>query len=215
MTNHKNSSLTKQEQFMLAHKAHHHQVSLCRFFIFFSFLFLWEWSARRGWIDAFFFSSPSRVVRCFREQLLGNRLLLHIGVTLYETLFSFLFVLFFSLISATLLWFVRKAFGNHGALSGYFKQPAQIRTGASFYCLAGHRNHNHYCRRYVCCPVWFHYQYLYRISAGGCRKADSDSDPWRAEAGCLLQGCLTRQRSHPPKHRKSQYRSGAGRRYHR
>lgn len=104
MTNHKNSSLTKQEQFMLAHKAHHHQVSLCRFFIFFSFLFLWEWSARRGWIDAFFFSSPSRVVRCFREQLLGNRLLLHIGVTLYETLFSFLFVLFFSLISATLLW---------------------------------------------------------------------------------------------------------------
>ena len=104
MTNHKNSSLTKQEQFMLAHKAHHHQVSLCRFFIFFSFLFLWEWSARRGWIDAFFFSSPSRVVRCFREQLLENRLLLHIGVTLYETLFSFLFVLFFSLISATLLW---------------------------------------------------------------------------------------------------------------
>ena len=104
MTNHKNSFLTKQEQFMLAHKAHHHQVSLCRFFIFFSFLFLWEWSARRGWIDAFFFSSPSRVVRCFREQLLENRLLLHIGVTLYETLFSFLFVLFFSLISATLLW---------------------------------------------------------------------------------------------------------------
>lgn len=76
--------------------------------IFVFFLILWEISADRKWIDSFFFSSPSRVLRCFAEQLKGNSLLSHIGVTLFETLFSFLLVLLFSLLVSTLLWYSRK-----------------------------------------------------------------------------------------------------------
>ena len=172
MTNHKNSSLTKQEQFMLAHKAHHHQVSLCRFFIFFSFLFLWEWSARRGWIDAFFLFFPQPGCPLLSGTASGKQAFAPYRSYPLRNPVQLPFRPVFQLNQCHASLVLRKAFGNHGALSGYFKQPAQIRTGASFYCLAGHRNHNHYCRRYVCCPVWFYYQYLYRISAGGCRKAD-------------------------------------------
>lgn len=96
--------LTKQEQFVKNHKRHHHQVSVMRTFIFLVFLVLWEVSASVGWIDSFFFSSPSGVILCFLDQLKTNSLLMHIGVTLYETIISFLLVIFFSLITATLLW---------------------------------------------------------------------------------------------------------------
>lgn len=75
-----------------------------RTLIFLLFLALWEISAALGWIDSFFFSSPSRVVRCFLVQLQTNSLLLHIGVTLYETIVSFLLVILLSLLTATLLW---------------------------------------------------------------------------------------------------------------
>ena len=87
------AELTRQEQFVRQHRRHHHEISTWRTIIFVLFLILWEISADRKWIDSFFFSSPSRVIRCFVEQLKSNSLLSHIGVTLFETLFSFLLVL--------------------------------------------------------------------------------------------------------------------------
>ena len=104
----KKNDLTKQEEFVRNHKRHHHEIASWRFFIFIAFLALWEISARAGWIDSFFFASPSRVVRCFVTQLQNNSLLSHIGVTLYETLLSFLLVLILSLVVATLLWYSEK-----------------------------------------------------------------------------------------------------------
>lgn len=100
--------LTKQEEFIRAHKRHHHQVSSWRFVLFALFLALWEISASLGWIDSFFFSSPSRVVVCLVKQFRGNHLLTHIGVTLFETLVSFLLVILISLLASTLLWYSRK-----------------------------------------------------------------------------------------------------------
>ena len=100
--------LTRQEQFVRQHRRHHHEISSWRTILFVFFLILWEFSAYRKWIDSFFFSSPSRVARCFVEQLKNNALLSHIGITLFETLFSFLLVLLFSLLVSTLLWYSRK-----------------------------------------------------------------------------------------------------------
>lgn len=100
--------LTKQEEFMRAHRRHHHQVSSWRLFIFLFFLGIWEISADLGWIDAFFFSSPSRVIQCFAKQISTNHMLSHIGVTLFETIASFLLVIIISLLAATLLWHSRK-----------------------------------------------------------------------------------------------------------
>lgn len=103
-----NRELTKQEEFVREHRRHHHQISSWRFIIFALFLVLWELSAGLGWIDSFFFSSPSRVVLCLIEQFRSNNMLTHIGITLFETLVSFLLVILVSLLVATLLWYSRK-----------------------------------------------------------------------------------------------------------
>lgn len=100
----KASELTKQEEFVRNHRRHHHEIASWRTVIFALFLILWEVSANMKWIDSFFFASPSRVVRCFVEQMKHNSMLSHIGVTLFETILSFLLVLLFSLLVATLLW---------------------------------------------------------------------------------------------------------------
>lgn len=103
-----NKELTKQEEFVREHRRHHHQISSWRFIIFALFLVLWELSAGLGWIDSFFFASPSRVVLCLIEQFRSNNMLTHIGITLFETLVSFLLVILISLLAATLLWYSRK-----------------------------------------------------------------------------------------------------------
>ncbi|MCM1025143.1 MAG: ABC transporter permease [Roseburia sp.] len=103
-----NKELTRQEEFVRAHRRHHHQVASWRFLLFALFLALWEISASLGWIDSFFFASPSRVIVCLVKQFHGNHLLTHIGVTLFETLISFLLVILISLLAATLLWYSRK-----------------------------------------------------------------------------------------------------------
>lgn len=100
--------LTRQEEFIRKHRRHHHEIASWRTIIFVLFLALWEISANRKWIDSFFFSSPSRVARCFVEQIRDNSMLAHIGVTLFETLFSFLLVIALSLLVSTLLWHSRK-----------------------------------------------------------------------------------------------------------
>lgn len=61
-------------------------------------------SARLGLIDAFIFSSPSRTVRCFLRMMQDKSILIHTGVTLYETLISFTLVILCGLIGAVLLW---------------------------------------------------------------------------------------------------------------
>lgn len=108
MNTKKNKELTKQEEFVREHRRHHHQISSWRFIIFVLFLAVWELSADLGWIDSFFFSSPSRIVRCLTEQFRGNNMLTHICITLFETLVSFLLVILVSLLAATLLWQSRK-----------------------------------------------------------------------------------------------------------
>ena len=94
----------KQEEYIRKHRKKHHLITCWRITIFVSFLTLWEVSANRGWIDSFFFSSPSRVFSCFVDMLTDGSLFLHLGVTLWETLFSFLLVFIFSITVATLLW---------------------------------------------------------------------------------------------------------------
>lgn len=102
------AELTKQEEFIRKHRRHHHEIASWRTIIFVLFLALWEISADQKWIDSFFFSSPSRVLRCFADQIMHNSMLSHIGVTLLETLLSFLLVIVFSLLVSTLLWHSKK-----------------------------------------------------------------------------------------------------------
>lgn len=104
----KNAELTKQEEFVKKHRRHHHEIASWRTVLFVLFLVIWEISSDLKWIDSFFFSSPKLVAQCFVDQLQHNSMLSHIGITLFETLFSFLLVLLFSLLVSTLLWYSAK-----------------------------------------------------------------------------------------------------------
>lgn len=91
--------------FIKNHKKHHYFITLLRIYIFAGFLILWEVSANLQWIDAFFFSSPSRVILCIWEMIQEKNLFLHIGITLFETLLSFFLVLLTGIVMAALLWY--------------------------------------------------------------------------------------------------------------
>lgn len=103
-----NSELTKQEQFLQNHRQKKQQISSCRFLILVFFLVIWEICSGTGIIDSFFFSSPSRVVGCFVTLWKEQSLLMHIGITLFETLVSFLLVFLISIVAATALWYSEK-----------------------------------------------------------------------------------------------------------
>ncbi len=72
--------------------------------IFVLFLLIWEASTRLHLIDAFIFSSPSRVLKTFVSMISDGTIFLHMGSTLAETLISFFLVFFFSLLIAVILW---------------------------------------------------------------------------------------------------------------
>ena len=89
-------------------KRHRIIVTVSRFLLLAVFLFLWEWCARTGLIDSFIFSSPSKIALCFWGMVLDKSIFLHIGVTLYETIVSFLLVIAISILVAVALWFSSK-----------------------------------------------------------------------------------------------------------
>lgn len=67
------------------------------------FIAIWEIFANIGIIDSFIASSPSRIVKTFMN-LTKNDLLMHIGVTCFETIIGFLTGAILGVIIAIILW---------------------------------------------------------------------------------------------------------------
>lgn len=95
----------RQKAFLRAHHRHHHQITIGRLVLLILFLGLWESASRLSWIDSFFFSSPSGIVRYLWQMLADRSFFTHTGVTLFETIASFFLVTALSLFAATLLWY--------------------------------------------------------------------------------------------------------------
>ena len=115
-----NMTTDVQEQYLRKHKNHHRQVAFLRIFLLGIFLILWEISADAYWIDSFFFSSPRRVVLCLIQLWTERSLPMHIGITLLETILSFLLVFFVSLLLSTLFRFSLTAVGDLKHLIWYY-----------------------------------------------------------------------------------------------
>ncbi|XCP83561.1 ABC transporter permease [Roseburia hominis] len=94
-----------QIRYLNRRRRHKRIVRVSRVGILLGFLFLWEFTANVGIIDSFIFSSPSRIALCFWGMVLDRSIFLHVGITLYETIISFVLVILFSLLAAILLWF--------------------------------------------------------------------------------------------------------------
>lgn len=103
-----NDFSTAQSRYLQKKKFHRCFVRFFRAAILITFLVLWELTSKYGMIDSFIFSSPSKIASCFREMVLDKSIFLHIGITLYETIASFLLVILVSLFAAVLLWFSEK-----------------------------------------------------------------------------------------------------------
>lgn len=97
-----------QQHYLNQQKRHKRIVRVSRILILLSFLFIWEFTANVGIIDSFIFSSPSKIALCFWGMVLDKSIFLHIGVTLYETIVSFLLVIAISILMAVALWFSPK-----------------------------------------------------------------------------------------------------------
>lgn len=93
-----------QQHYLSLQKRHKRIVSISRVLILFSFLFIWEFTANTGIIDSFIFSSPSKIALCFWSMVLDKSIFLHVGVTLYETIVSFVLVIAISILMAVALW---------------------------------------------------------------------------------------------------------------
>lgn len=93
-----------QKKYLNSVLRHQRFVRIMRMVLLCGFLGIWEIAATRGWIDAFIFSSPMRILRTFFEMAKDGSILEHIGVTLMETLVSFLLVVLAGLIASVLLW---------------------------------------------------------------------------------------------------------------
>lgn len=94
-----------QQLYIRKHRRHHRFVTIMRFLVLFLFLILWETAARFSLIDTFFFSSPSMVAACFVRMVKDGSFFSNTGITLLETLASFLLVTVISLLAATILWY--------------------------------------------------------------------------------------------------------------
>ncbi len=93
-----------QEQYLKAVRRTRHKICFWRILICAAFIIQWELCARYHIIDSFIFSSPSKLVLCLKDMLLHQKLVSHIGITIFETLVSFLLVTAVSIVSAILLW---------------------------------------------------------------------------------------------------------------
>ena len=93
-----------QKQYLLRVKREKNLIRVSRTLLFQGFLILWEISARLGWIDSFIFSSPSEIWLTFLRMLKDQSLFTHIGITLAETLVSFVFTVLLGIGTAVLLW---------------------------------------------------------------------------------------------------------------
>ena len=103
-----NKTSTGQDLFLRSLKRRRLFVLIARILILVLFLLLWEVCANTGIIGSFIFSSPSRICACFWDMVLDRSIFLHIWVTLYETIASFLLVTLVSILTAVLLWCSRR-----------------------------------------------------------------------------------------------------------
>ena len=101
----KDSTISNEQRtFIKEHINRFRFVRVVQIGVFLILIFLWELCTQLGIMDAFIFSSPSRIVTTFIDLSRDGSIFTHLGVTLAETFISFGFITIFGLLLAILLW---------------------------------------------------------------------------------------------------------------
>lgn len=93
-----------RKEYLVKRKRNAVTVIFFRAFVLIATVLLWELFARTGIIDAFVFSSPTRVAKTLVDLYVDGELLVHCGTTLFETLSGFILATFFGCAFSVLLW---------------------------------------------------------------------------------------------------------------
>lgn len=93
-----------QTAYVTALKIREQRIILIRILLLVVLIAAWEIGARSGALNAFVFSSPWRMTKTFWNMAADGTLFLHIGITLGETLLSFLITMLIGVVIAVLLW---------------------------------------------------------------------------------------------------------------
>ncbi len=80
------------------------KINALRIAIVVVFLAAWEVAAHFGVVDSFIFSSPSRILKCFKTSVQNGAVFKHSAVTLGETFLSFAIITVAGVSAALLLW---------------------------------------------------------------------------------------------------------------
>ena len=99
----KKNNLDERKQYLRKNTITKVSIIVTQITILITFIVLWEVLANKGIIDSFITSQPSRMLKTFMN-LSENDLLLHLGVTCYETIVGFLSGTALGIIIAIILW---------------------------------------------------------------------------------------------------------------
>ena len=102
-------SNTSREEFLAKKKRQKQFITSMRLFILIFILGGWEIAARCHLIDDFIFSSPTRILKVMVQMAADRSLFYHIGITIGETLISFILVLILGTFISMLLWWCHSA----------------------------------------------------------------------------------------------------------
>ena len=86
-----------QKQYLHSLQRRKYWILAAQVLLLLAILAAWEISVEKGYLNGFIFSSPRRVVLCFYTMLKDQSLFFHIGITLAETIASFLLVMILTL----------------------------------------------------------------------------------------------------------------------
>lgn len=105
----KNKNLSpKYKKFLKGIKVDKTTTLIYQLLVLIGFIALWEILVATNVLDAFFFSSPSRIVKTIVELFATGNLLNHMWITLYETLLGFVIATALGTLIAILLWWSEK-----------------------------------------------------------------------------------------------------------
>ncbi|MFC4321648.1 ABC transporter permease [Litchfieldia salsa] len=99
----KNIDLLHQE-YIAEQKKEKRVVRLYQLLIFIVFFSGWEITSQKQWIDPLIFSSPTKIWNLFVTKLNDGSLLLHLNITLFETVLGFILGTLLGTILAAMLW---------------------------------------------------------------------------------------------------------------
>ena len=134
-----------QKQYLLRVRRKKYMIHVSRILLFLGFLFLWEVSARRRWIDSFIFSSPSEIWQTFFTMIQDQFCVYCFSRDWHSS-------------SSVVL---SETFADPGALPRRPKQSAKIRPCPTPDRMAGCKYTHNHCRRNVCGDLWLDHQSLH------------------------------------------------------